>query len=163
VELEFLVLLGCRLRPFGALSAAGERRAARAAAAFHAGIGRRILACGGKIWSHVRETDALCAALSRAGVPEDALEREGLSRSTRQNARYAAKLLLPRGVRSIGLVTCDWHMPRALRCFEGAGFDPMPLPAIAPRLRGLRGLERAVRERLSFAVDRVVTCNFTSV
>jgi len=163
VELEFLILLGCRLRPFGALSAAGERRAARAAAAFHAGVAPRILACGGKIWSHVRETDALCAALIRARVPDSALEREGHSRSTRQNARYAAKLLLPRGVRRVGLVTCDWHMARALCCFQGAGFDPVPLAAPAPALRGISGLERAVRERLSFAVDRLVTWNFTSV
>ncbi len=158
-----MVLLGCRLRPFGALSAAGERRVARAAAAYREGAAPRILACGGKIWTRVRETDALCAALIRAGVPEASLEREGFSRSTRQNARYAAKLLLPRGIRRIGVVTCDWHMPRALRCFEGAGFEATPVPALAPRLHGLRGLERTVRERISFAVDRAVTRNFTSV
>lgn len=158
-----MVLLGCRLRPFGALSAAGERRVARASEAYRSGLGPRILACGGKIWSRVREADALCAALIRNGVPDSALEREGFSRSTRQNARYAAKLLLPRGIRRIGLVTCDWHMARALRCFRGAGFDATPLPAPAPPLHGLPGLERAVRERLSFAVDRFVTRGFTRV
>jgi uncharacterized SAM-binding protein YcdF (DUF218 family) len=163
VELPSLVLLGCRLGRRGALSATAERRAARAADAFRAGLSSHILACGGKAWSGVRETDALCGFLRESGVPESALEREGWSRSTRQNAHFAAKLLLPRGVRRIGLVTCDWHMARALRCFEGAGFEPVALPAPAPLLHGFPALVRVVRERLSFAVDSALTRGFSRV
>jgi uncharacterized SAM-binding protein YcdF (DUF218 family) len=163
VELSSLVLLGCRLGRHGAPSATAARRATRAAEAYRAGVSAHILACGGKAWSGVRETDALCGFLLQAGVPESALEREGWSRSTRQNAHFAAKLLLPRGVRRIGLVTCDWHMARALRCFEGAGFEPVAVPAIAPVLSGLPALVRVVRERLSFIVDSAVTRGFARV
>jgi uncharacterized SAM-binding protein YcdF (DUF218 family) len=111
----------------------------------------------------VRETDALCAFLARSGIPESALEREIWSRSTRQNAHFAARILLPRGSRRIGLVTCDWHMARALQSFAGAGFDPVALPALAPRLHGVAALVRNVRERVSFAVDYAVTFGFSSV
>ena len=111
----------------------------------------------------MREADALCGFLRESGVPEGALEREEWSRSTRQNAHFAAKLLLPRGVRRIGLVTCDWHMARALRCFEGAGFEPVALPAPAPLLHGFPALVRVVRERLSFAVDNALTRGFSRV
>jgi uncharacterized SAM-binding protein YcdF (DUF218 family) len=163
VELSSLVLLGCRLGELGALSPTAERRAARAAEAFRAGLSPRILACGGKAWSGVRETDALCAFLARSGVPESALEREGWSRSTRQNAHHAAKLLLPRGLVRIGLVTSDWHMTRALRCFQGAGFDPVPLPAASPLLHGWPKLVRVVRERVSLAVDGALTLGFSRV
>jgi uncharacterized SAM-binding protein YcdF (DUF218 family) len=140
-----------------------ERRAARAAEAFHAGLSSHILACGGKAWSGVREADALCAFLAKSGVPESALEREVWSRTTRQNAHYAAKLLLPRGLARIGVVTCDWHMARALCCFEGAGFDPTPVPAPSPPVHGWPALVRVVRERLSFAVDRTLTRCFSRV
>jgi uncharacterized SAM-binding protein YcdF (DUF218 family) len=163
VELPSLVLLGCRLGSRGQLSVTATRRAVRAAEAFRAGLSGHILACGGKAWSGVRETDALCGFLLESGVPESALEREGWSRTTRQNAHFAAKMLLPRGIRRIGLVTCDWHMARALRCFEGAGFEPVAVPAMAPALHGLPALVRVVRERLSFAVDRAVTRGFARV
>ena len=163
MELPSLVLLGCRLRKRGVLSAAAERRALRAAEAFRAGLSPHILVCGGKAWSGVREADALCAFLLGAGVPANALEAELCSRSTRQNARFAARMLLPRGVRRIGLVTCDWHMARALRSFEGAGFEPVALPAAAPRLHGVPALLRVVRERLSLLVDHAVTRGFSRV
>ena len=158
-----LILLGCRLGRRGALSRTAERRAARAAQAYREGLSPHVLTCGGKAWSGVREADALADFLIAAGVPEAALEREVWSHSTRENAHFAAKLLLPRGLRRIGLVTCDWHMPRALRCFEGAGFEPVALPAPAPPLRGLPAWLRVARERASFAVDRARTRGFSRV
>jgi uncharacterized SAM-binding protein YcdF (DUF218 family) len=163
VELASLVLLGCRLGSHGALSAAGARRAARASAAFHAGLSPRILACGGKAWSGVREADVLCAFLRNSGIPERALEAELWSHSTRQNAHFAAKILLPRGQRQIGLVTCDWHMARALRCFRGAGFEPVALPAPAPSLRGVPAFVRVAREGVSLVADSFITLGFWRV
>ena len=111
----------------------------------------------------MREADALCRFLRESGVPEIALEREVWSLSTRQNAHFAAKMLLPRGLRRVGLVTCDWHMARALRCFEAAGFEPVALPAPSPRLHGLPALVRVARERVSFAVDSALTRGFSRV
>jgi uncharacterized SAM-binding protein YcdF (DUF218 family) len=135
----------------------------RAARALHSGLTRHILACGGRAWNGVRESDALCAFLAGQGVPESALERESSSHSTRQNAHYAAKLLLPRGQRRIWLVTCDWHMPRALRCFEGAGFQPEPLPARCPPIPLGKDLLRSAREQACLAFDALLTRGFSKV
>jgi uncharacterized SAM-binding protein YcdF (DUF218 family) len=158
-----LVLLGCRVLGPGALSPPGQRRALRAKSALHSGLTRQIVACGGKAWNGVRETDALCAFLMEQGVPELALERESNSRSTRQNAHYAAALLLPRGQRRIWLVTCDWHMPRALRSFEGAGFQPEPLPAHCPPIPMGKVLLRSAREQVCLALDALLTRGFSKV
>lgn len=158
-----MILLGCRLGAHGALSPTAERRAQRALVAFRAGLSGHVLACGGKAWSGVREADALCAFLAKSGLPDAALEGEIWSRSTRQNAHHAARLLLPRGFRRVGIVTCDWHMPRALSCFRGAGFDAEPLPAESPPVNGASALARAVRERFSIALDHARTLGFSRV
>lgn len=158
-----LVLLGCRVVGPAALSPPAQRRALRAESALQSGLTRHILACGGKDWHGVRETDALCEFLVLRGVPASALERESHSHSTRQNAHYAAELLLPRGLRRIWLVTCDWHMPRALRCFEGAGFLAEPLPALSPSISMGADLIRSARERVCVALDALLTRGFSRV
>jgi len=163
VEPMSLVLLGCRVLGPAALSPPGRRRALKAADALRSGLTRHILACGGKAWNGVRETDALCAFLIQRRVPEAALERESNSRSTRQNAHYAAELLLPRGLRRVWLVTCDWHMPRALRCFEGAGFQAQALPALSPPSSMNSALFRSARERVCYAFDALVTRGFSRI
>ena len=158
-----LVLLGCRVVGPAALSPTSARRAERALRAFRDGLSGHLLACGGKAWRGVREADALSAYLVEHGMPESAIERELWSRSTRQNAHYAAQLLLPRGRRRIGLVTCDWHMPRALKSFEGAGFEVEPLPAFTPAAALGHELRRALRERVALGVDALLTRNFSRV
>ncbi len=163
VEPMSLVLLGCRVTGPNTLSPPATRRAWRALRAFHTGQVARILACGGKSWRGVREADALCAFLAENGVPEAALERELWSRCTRQNAHYAANLWLPRGLFRVGVVTCDWHMPRALACFRGAGFEAEPLPAPSPAVSTGQTLLRDARERASWVVDSLVTGGFSRV
>jgi len=158
-----LVLLGCRVVGPAALSPPAQRRALCAAKALNSGLTQHILACGGKAWRGVRECDALCAFLIAQGVPEKALEREASSHSTRENARYAAALLLPRGLRRIWLVTCDFHMPRALHCFTGAGFEAAPLPAPSPSISVAAALVRNARERVSLALDTLATRGFSRV
>ena len=158
-----LVLLGCRVVGPAALSPPARRRALCAARALHSGLTRHILACGGKTWGGVREADALSAFLVEQGVPETALERETRSLSTRQNAHYAAELLLPRGLSRVWLVTCDWHMPRALRSFEGAGFRAEPLPASSPAISNGALLFRSGRERVSLLLDGLLTRGFSRV
>jgi uncharacterized SAM-binding protein YcdF (DUF218 family) len=158
-----LILLGCRVVGPGSLSPPARRRALRAKSALHAGLTNHIVACGGKAWNGVRESDALCAFLVEQGVSENALEREASSHSTRQNAHYAAELLLPRGQKHVWLVTCDWHMPRALRCFEGAGFQAQPLPALSPPIPLGADLLRGTRERVCLALDALLTRGFARV
>lgn len=156
-----LVLLGCRVVGPAALSPPARRRAIRAAEALHAGLTPHILACGGKAWDGVRESDALRAFLIERGVPKTAIECETSSHSTRQNAHFAAQLLLPRGGRRVWLVTCDFHMPRALHCFEGAGFLPQPLAAQSPPMPLGAELVRSARERVSWALDALLPRSFS--
>lgn len=158
-----LVLLGCRVVGPAALSPPSERRAQRALQAFRAGTSPHILTCGGKAWGGVREADALSAYLIAREVPARVVERELWSYSTRQNAHYAAQVLLPRGMRKVGLVTCDWHMARATRCFEGAGFEVEQLPAFTPPAAIGVTLKRNLRERVAFALDSLVTRGFSRV
>jgi len=60
------------------------------------------------------------------GVPVRWIESG--SRTTRENARLTAAILLPEGHRRILLVTTAWHMPRARDAFVAAGFDVIPAP-----------------------------------
>jgi uncharacterized SAM-binding protein YcdF (DUF218 family) len=162
VTLASLVVLGCRVGREGKLSTPAERRVRRAALAFGEGMASRILVCGGKRWHGVSEADAFASALNALGVPGAAIDRELVSRSTLQNARCAAKLLLL-GQRSVGVVTCDWHMPRALHCFRSAGFDPTPIPARAPELPLLATRARALREWCSYWLDALTIAGRTKV
>ena len=51
---------------------------------------------------------------------------EVMTENTLQHAVYSMKLLAPTNVRTIVLVTHGWHMPRAKRVFESAGFRVLP-------------------------------------
>ncbi len=53
---------------------------------------------------------------------------ETRSANTRENARFAAELLLPLDIERILLVTHAWHEPRAVREFKRAGFEVLPAP-----------------------------------
>jgi uncharacterized SAM-binding protein YcdF (DUF218 family) len=51
---------------------------------------------------------------------------EGTSINTRENAYKSFEILREDGIRHIALVTHAWHMPRAKREFEQAGFKVTP-------------------------------------
>lgn len=73
---------------------------------------------------------ALIADLLREwGVPQEAIEFEGASINTHENAQNAWAALHPRGIGRILLVTSASHMPRAAATFRKAGFDVVPAPA----------------------------------
>jgi uncharacterized SAM-binding protein YcdF (DUF218 family) len=74
--------------------------------------------------------------LALAGVPQRALLLERCSFSTCENARYAARILARRGARSVLVVSCEWHLPRALPHFRDLGLEARGLPAELPRGTG---------------------------
>ena len=51
---------------------------------------------------------------------------EGASSNTRENAYKSFAILRKDGISRIALVTHAWHMPRATREFEQAGFKVIP-------------------------------------
>lgn len=54
--------------------------------------------------------------------------QEGRSRTTWENAKLSAEVLLPEGIKRVVLVTQAWHMPRAVWSFRKAGFEVVPAP-----------------------------------
>ncbi|MDM9382704.1 YdcF family protein [Chlorogloeopsis sp. ULAP01] len=75
--------------------------------------------------------------LKAQGVPDDALAEEHCSRTTKENAIFAASVLKPRGVEQILLVTDPPHMLRSVLTFRNLGFEVIPhsspLPNYLPR------------------------------
>jgi uncharacterized SAM-binding protein YcdF (DUF218 family) len=80
------------------------------------------------------------------GVPEASIVRELCSLSTVENAVYSAELLRALGFVRPGLVTCDWHMRRAIACFERAGTSPVALPAPSLLNRRARLAQQAMEQ-----------------
>jgi uncharacterized SAM-binding protein YcdF (DUF218 family) len=113
VRFDALVLLGCPVRGTP-LSGAAARRVERASSAYREGLAPTIVVSGGRSWNGRVEADALADALALRGVPREALLLERESRTTHENAVQTARVLLASGLRSVGVVTCDWHLPRAL-------------------------------------------------
>jgi len=56
--------------------------------------------------------------LLKAGVPSGAIQLEGNSRTTRENAEFTIRLLRAENAHRVILVTSWYHSRRALRCFE---------------------------------------------
>jgi uncharacterized SAM-binding protein YcdF (DUF218 family) len=128
--------------------------------AFSGGIGWASI--GGDI---APEGDAARAALQRDfGITPRWVDGE--SRDTHENALRSWELLQPAGVRRIALVTHAWHMPRAQREFERAGFEVVPAPTgfLTPQMRplllwipsgeGLADSRIVLREALGLLVQR---------
>jgi uncharacterized SAM-binding protein YcdF (DUF218 family) len=138
----------------GALPAAAERRVERAALAFEMELAPRIVVSGGRVWQGLVEAERIARELVRRGVPEGALLLERTSHTTRDNAGCTARLLAPLGVRRIGLVTCDWHLARALWSFRRVGFDAEGVAATSPPLPVHRHALRSLRERGAWLLDR---------
>lgn len=148
-----IVVLGCGF----ALDASGavvpgalSRRIAVAAEVFAsvAPAGTLVIASGGRAWGGVVEADAMRCELLRAGVPAEAIVCERSSLSTRDNARYSAAVMARRGLESATVVTCDWHLPRALVLFRRAGVEALGAPAPSGTATRRKRLWRWGRERV---------------
>ncbi len=152
VTFDVLIVLGCRVSA-GPLAHAALRRVERAAFAYQEHGAELVIASGGKTWQGVMEAEAFARDLARKGVPEARLLVERESMTTRGNARGTAQLLRGRATGRVGLVTCDWHMPRALRLFERFELRATPLPAPTPAGPLHLAFLREGRERASQLLD----------
>lgn len=98
----------------------------RYAARLHRLTGKPMLATGGSpLGGNSSEASQMKAVLEKEfQVPVKWVE--GGSRNTRENAYKSFAMLKKDGVSRIALVTHAWHMPRASREFEQAGFKVFP-------------------------------------
>jgi uncharacterized SAM-binding protein YcdF (DUF218 family) len=149
---DAIVVLGCRVGKDGRASGALLRRCQRAATAFQDGLGPLVVACGGRRWHGRAEAEVMRATLLEFGVPADRVVCELYSYTTRGNARHGGTLLRQLGASKIALVTCDFHLRRALWLFRSAGFDAVGLSCQSPR-GGQFLLRMAVREALLLGVQ----------
>jgi uncharacterized SAM-binding protein YcdF (DUF218 family) len=121
--LDAIVVLGAPLRRSGALSPIVAERIAAAAALYHAGGARLVVATGGSPNGGPRsEAEAIAEGLRAAQVPDVLVEDR--SRTTAENAAFTAKLLSPLGARRVWLVTQPFHGRRASLLFRRAGLEP---------------------------------------
>lgn len=154
-SLAAVVVLGCGFRVDGsgrpAAGALARRAAAGAAAFFAAGAapGAIVVASGGRAWQGQVEADAIARELARLGVPGGQIVRERCSLSTRDNARFCADTLRRRGIKSAAVVTCDWHLGRAVVAFRHAGLEVSGVPATSGPARWTHRVWRWGRERIA--------------
>jgi uncharacterized SAM-binding protein YcdF (DUF218 family) len=92
-----------------------HERPVRAAELFNEHAAPRILISG------AGDDEINRRALIRYGVPASAIEIEGQSRTTRQNAMFSVALLRAQHVQSAIIVTSWYHSRRALCTFEHFG------------------------------------------
>jgi uncharacterized SAM-binding protein YcdF (DUF218 family) len=88
--------------------------------------------------SGVGEAPLMRESLIGKGIPAQEVGTEAAATSTYDSAQLAARILQPRGIRKILLVTEAYHMPRALRLFRHAGFDVVASPCVY-RTQDFRG------------------------
>lgn len=150
---DAIVVLGCRILASGRPAEAAARRAATAARAYRDGVAPYVIASGGRRWGAQIEARALSRELCRSGVPERAIVQDLWSLSTYENAIFSAALLRGLGGRSVALVTCPWHMPRALQSFRAAGVDARALPTPSMSERHLVRAYRRIHELISSWLD----------
>jgi uncharacterized SAM-binding protein YcdF (DUF218 family) len=126
---------------------------------FQAGKAPHLVFTGGRQpWSPVKETEGQWLALQakRIGVPADRILVSGEARNTAQEAKAVAALI---SKRNILLVTSAFHMPRAKKIFQDAGFQVAPFAVdfrvrpnptrwsdFLPSAQALRKSSEAIRE-----------------
>jgi uncharacterized SAM-binding protein YcdF (DUF218 family) len=89
--------------------------------------------------SGMSDSPEMLRMLKARGIPETALDGEGCSQTTQENALFTVDELQPQGVKQILLITDSPHMLRSLLTFRGVGFDVTPIPSPLPREIGRRG------------------------
>ena len=154
MNVDAIVVLGCALERDGQPGPALQRRLQTALKAWHRGISERVVTCGGRRWWGQAESAAMIRTLVEAGVPAEAVVPEYCSLTTRENALYFRRRARRFDFRRIALVTCDFHMPRALHCFEREGFECVAHVSPTPTRAWHRG---GIRRGLALLSDASIT------
>ena len=110
----------------GVLSSVSLRRAVHGIALHQEGWAPLLVFSGGGRG----EGGARAALARRLKVPAETILTVASGHTTRDEASQMARLLQPRGVRRILLVTDAQHMARAQALFERVGFQVLPAPAL---------------------------------
>jgi uncharacterized SAM-binding protein YcdF (DUF218 family) len=151
--LDAIIVLGCSvlIDPDGRLRDGALARRLDAAATSYAQRGAEhtvVIASGGRHWDGLVEADVMARELAWRGVPQRAIVRERCSLTTRDNASFTAAVLARRGIACAAVVTCEWHLPRAVALFGRAGVRAEGVAASDHAAPWTKRLWRSGRERL---------------
>jgi uncharacterized SAM-binding protein YcdF (DUF218 family) len=158
---EAIVVLGAGVGPDGILDQVSLRRLLRGIVLYRQGLAPRLVLLGARNLAGVVEAEVRARLAGELAVPASALSLESRAHTTAEEAALSARLLQPQGVRRVLLVTGHYHMPRARRLFEAAGFEVVP--AATDELSGedlrpegrLRILRVLATERLAGVYNRL--------
>lgn len=136
---DVLIVLGGSTLDYGMVGGSSYWRGVYAALCYRQAAYRTIVVSGGPEGGSSAAM-ALRQFLVGQGVPEEVIQLEDRSTSTRENALYTAELLRPTPGRKM-LLTSDYHMYRAVRAFRKAGLDvvSLPFPDVRKRVNSWRG------------------------
>jgi len=120
---DAVVVLGSALQPNGTLNNSSLRRTLHGIRLYQEGFAPVLVFLGSDSAEGFVEAK-LRAELARGlGISADVILTEDGAQTTREEATRVKRLLWPRGVRQILLVTDSHHMNRAKRLFELTGFE----------------------------------------
>jgi len=112
-----LLVLGCRPQHNGRPSAFMVDRARKAVSLFKKNNYSKVLLSGGKTSLKVPEADLMRVMLLNH-IPETRIMTECNSKSTIQNAVFCWELLKDNDVKSVTVVTSQFHIPRTKFIFK---------------------------------------------
>ncbi len=125
------VVLGAKVHPDGTPSPALVDRVQVAVALLREGRAQRLVLSG-----RSPEAETMARLAIGFGAKQTQLVLESNSRSTFENAARCAELL--QGHKEILLVTCDFHLARAMAHFRRMRFSVWPVPSLRSLTAGQR-------------------------
>lgn len=143
-----------------------------AARLYHAGRAPRLILSGGMLpWKSgaMSEAEAMAVFLRALGVPQDRMQLESESATTRDNALETARMMADTGAQGAILVTSALHMRRAESSFRALGIEVVPAATdhevvkdgpltaldLLPDAGALEASSRALKEMLGLVVYRL--------
>jgi uncharacterized SAM-binding protein YcdF (DUF218 family) len=100
----------------------------RYAAKLYRKLGKPLLLTGGAPRGNRHSEASLMSQVLQEEFNTPVKWLEEQSNNTLESARYSFLLLHQAGIRRIYLVTHAWHIPRAVRAFQAAGFEVVAAP-----------------------------------
>jgi len=148
-----ILVLGARVMPGGRPGRALARRIAAALKASREWPTARVIPCGGRAWDGFVEADVIARALEDDGVEASRIVRDRMSLTTLENLREGSAIARRIGALELALVTCDWHLPRALAIARAMRLRAIGVPAHGDRAPIRRRLMRAISELVMVGID----------
>lgn len=125
---DAIIVLGGGLEKDGTLSPASLTRTVHGIRLFRQGFAPIVVFSGGVIDGQISEAAAMAAVAKELAIPSEAILNETESVNTATAAEALARVLHPRGIRRILLVSDAFHIPRAQAAFQRVEFEVLPAP-----------------------------------